>query len=132
MADLLIVEDDVTLLMGLTELLTMNGHDVRGANSGQAALDAIQNQPPELIISDVRMPGMSGTELLDAVRDQPDWAGIPFLFVSASTTPAVRGHLAATPGVSFLLKPFDIDQLIEAVAASLSNDPPPLNRQDDK
>jgi CheY-like chemotaxis protein len=120
MADLLIVEDDPTLLEGLTELLTMQGHQVRGADCGQAALEAIAARLPELIISDVLMPGMKGTELLETVRRQPDWAAIPFVFVSASTTPVVRRELATTPGVSFLLKPFDIDRLFEVVAEALA------------
>lgn len=120
MADLLIVEDDPTLLAGMTELLTMKGYQVRGADSGLTALEAIEARPPELIISDVLMPGMKGTELLETVRRQPDWAGIPFVFVSASTTPVVRHELAATPGVTFLLKPFDIDRLFQVVAEALA------------
>jgi CheY-like chemotaxis protein len=120
MADLLIVEDDPTLLAGMTELLTMKGYQVRGADSGLTALEAIESRPPDLIVSDVLMPVMDGMELLEAVRRQPDWAGIPFVFVSASTTPAVRSQLEGMPGVTFLLKPFDIDRLFEVVAEALA------------
>ena len=120
MADLLIVEDDPTLLEGLTELLTMQGHQVRGADCGEAALEAIETQPPELVVSDVLMPGMNGTELLETVRRRPDWAAIPFVFVSASITPVVRRDLATMPGVTFLLKPFDIERLFEAVMEALA------------
>ena len=95
MADLLIVEDDPALRVALLDLLSMQGHQVRSADSGLAALPIIEAGRPELIVSDLLMPGMTGTELLEAVRDRPDWNGIPFLFVSASTTEEIERQLTA-------------------------------------
>lgn len=119
MANLLIVEDDPSLLAGMEVLLSMQGHQVRGTSSGLTALGAIATRQPELVISDVVMPGMSGPQLLQAVRARPDWGGIPFLFVSASTRREIERQLTALEGVSFLGKPFEIDALCEAVVTAL-------------
>ena len=120
MADLLIVEDDPALRVALLDLLSMQGHQVRSADSGLAALPIIEAGRPELIVSDLLMPGMTGTELLEAVRDRPDWNGIPFLFVSASTTEEIERELDAMHRVSFLRKPFEIDTLFDAVSVALT------------
>ena len=107
----------------------MQGHQVRSADSGLAALPLIEGSQPELIISDVLMPGMTGTELLEAVRDRSEWHDIPFLFVSASTTAEIERQLDATHRVSFLRKPFDIDTLSYAVLQALRDNPVGVDTQ---
>jgi CheY-like chemotaxis protein len=119
MANLIIVEDDLVLLAGMKDLLSIEGHQVRAVSSGQAALRAIESEPPELVVCDILMPEMSGTQLLEAVRACSDWSTIPFLFVSASTTPEVERQVAALDGVSYLRKPFEIDRLCEAVTVAI-------------
>jgi two-component system sensor histidine kinase/response regulator len=119
MANLLIVEDNPALLEGMREFLSLVGHRVRATNCSQAALSAIEADLPELIISDVAMPGMTGPQLLDTVRTGSDGDGIPFLFVSASAEPEVESQLSALDGVSFLRKPFEIEMLHRAVAEAL-------------
>jgi CheY-like chemotaxis protein len=118
MANLIIVEDDLVLLAGMKDLLSMEGHQVRAVSSGQAALQAIEAEPPELVVCDIVMPEMSGTQLLEVVRTCSDWSAIPFLFVSASTMPEMEKQIAALGGVSYLRKPFEIDRLCEAVAVA--------------
>jgi CheY-like chemotaxis protein len=129
MADLLIVEDDPALRDGMLELLSIKGHQVRSADSGLAALPAIEARRPELIISDVIMPGLTGPQLLEAVRDRSEWHDIPFLFVSASTTAEIERQLDSTHRVSFLRKPFDIDTLFYAVLQALRDHPVGIDTQ---
>jgi CheY-like chemotaxis protein len=129
MANLLVVEDDPTLLSGMEMFLSMQGHHVRGTSSGLAALGAIATHQPELVISDVAMPGMTGPQLLQAVRARPDWEGIPFLFVSANTRREIERQLTVLDGVSFLGKPFDIDALYEAVVTALQAHPRPVGQR---
>ena len=95
----------------------------RSADSGLAALPLIEGNRPELIISDVLMPGMTGPELLEAVRERPDWHGIPFLFVSASSGAEIESQLDAIDRVSFLHKPFETDRLLDAVLQALGDSP---------
>ena len=122
MAKLLIIEDDEALLGALVATLSASGHKVQAFNSGQAALDAldvIRANPLDIAIADVIMPGITGTQLLDAMRTYPEWKELPFLIISASVTPEVEEEIAALDGVIFLRKPFDSSTLEEAIEATL-------------
>jgi CheY-like chemotaxis protein len=121
MANLLIVDDEEALAAALQRLFTMKGHTVRAVTSGQAALDAIQDDLPDLIIADVKMPGMTGLQLREGVRAKPEWEDIPFLFISASVLPEMEGQIAALDNVSYLRKPFDIEEVFESVNECLEN-----------
>lgn len=124
LARLLIVDDDETLLGVMHEILSALDYDVQTADSGMAALDRLGaasagDELPDLIVADVVMPGMTGLQLLESVRANTNWAGIPFLFVSGSTTLAMEGQIAGLDNVHFLRKPFDTETLQEIVAAAL-------------
>ena len=67
---LLVVEDDVSLRMSLAEFFAEFGHSVRSAADGFSALAEIENEIPDILLSDLYMPGMSGFELLSVVRCQ--------------------------------------------------------------
>ncbi len=123
MGKLLIVEDDPSLLAALKELLSISGHQVVEASSGHLALEALNYFPPDLIISDVLMPGMTGLQLLDIVRTDPNWDQIPFLFVSASITAESEEEIALMPRVYYVRKPFDIDVLLRTVETALASGP---------
>lgn len=119
MANLIVVEDDRTLLSGLTTLLSLAGHHVRPQLSGQAALEAIQDDVPDVLITDVLMPGMNGVALMHAVYARPEWRDIPIIFISAGTTGELEKQLSHLEGVTFLRKPFEPEKLQEAITAAL-------------
>jgi CheY-like chemotaxis protein len=120
MTKILLVEDDKTLLRGLETLLAVAGHQVRGVDSGEAALEAMAGDLPELIIADILLPGMSGLQLLEAVNSNPDYEHVSFLCISAQdSVKASLGEVAAPTAVYLLPKPFDAQQLYNAVAAAL-------------
>jgi CheY-like chemotaxis protein len=121
MANLLIVDDEEALAEALQRLFTMKGHTVRAVTSGQAALDALRDDLPNLIVADVKMPGMSGPELRDGVLANPEWKHIPFLFISASVLPEAEAQIAALDNVAYLRKPFDVQELLEVVNEWLEN-----------
>jgi DNA-binding response OmpR family regulator len=114
-----VVEDDQALREAVEELLSLHGHQVRAVSSGEAALEAIEAGLPELVVSDVIMGGMTGLQLLEAVRASHN-SSIPFLFISASISLEEEGHIATLDDVAFLRKPFDIDMLIKIIAAVLN------------
>jgi CheY-like chemotaxis protein len=115
MANLLIVDDEETLLSALQRILSNTGHEVRAMTSGEAALDAIRGNPPDLVVSDVLMPDMTGPQLLEIVRAHPKWNYIPFLFVSASISLKTEGRIAALDNTYYLRKPFEIEELLDTV-----------------
>jgi signal transduction histidine kinase/ActR/RegA family two-component response regulator len=124
-ATLLLVDDDETMLEVMNEILVAAGYEVQAAKSGDAALAVLQAADeasrPALIVTDVVMPHMTGLQLLEEVRNHSEWAGIPFLFISASTTLAMEGQIAGLDNVAFLRKPFDSQGLQETVAGVLAD-----------
>lgn len=122
MAYLLIVDDEEMLLTAMDIILSDDGHQVQTVTSAIAALSALEKKRPDLIISDVMMPRMSGIQLLTAARTRYTQPDIPFLFVTANTTPELRQQVSQHDTIAFLYKPFDADQLSRTVARILHID----------
>ena len=68
MAVILIVDDDTQLRQSFDKLLTEEGHSIRAASTGEAALAMVQDSAPDLVVMDVRLPGMNGLETFQAIR----------------------------------------------------------------
>jgi DNA-binding response OmpR family regulator/two-component sensor histidine kinase len=122
-ATVLIVEDDFYLLTGLQELLEIfDGKyelHVLTASDGHMGLEVLQNHQPNLIISDIMMPEMSGYEFLQEVRQNPKWVQIPFIFLTAKGERSDI-HQGWRSGVDeYITKPYDSDQLLELVVSQL-------------
>jgi two-component system, sensor histidine kinase and response regulator len=122
-ATILLVEDEPSLLNGYYDLLQIVeiGYDleVLVANNGQAGLEIIKKQRPDLIVSDIMMPKMNGYELLDAVRHNPDWTHIPFIFLTAKGKHE-EIHKGRTSGANlYITKPFNSPEFIELIKVQL-------------
>lgn len=118
MVDLLLVDDEKDLLEALDMVLSAEGHQTQAVDSARQALDILlesDNCKPDLIISDIMMPDMSGLELLETIRAHPGCADLPLLFISASIPPEMEAQIAQMGHVSFLRKPFQIDELCSMV-----------------
>jgi CheY-like chemotaxis protein len=108
---ILVVDDDPAICDALAFLLEDAGYGVRTAPHGLAALDAIAEDAPHLVITDLFMPGLDGTGLIERLqRERP---GLPIIVLSA----AIRASPPA--GVPFVAKPFDAEQLLITVARLL-------------
>lgn len=118
MANLLVIDDDPMLLEAMEAILSAE-HRVRAVGSGQMALEAFRAEQPEMVISDLVMPDMTGLELLEKVRATPGGEGVPFMFISAIDEPQIERRMAAVGAEAFLRKPFDAEVLTEAVSARL-------------
>ncbi len=103
---ILVVDDTPPSLRLLTVLLKEEGYEVRSAISGELALDAAASEPPDLILLDIRMPGMDGFEVCRQLKAQPATQDVPVIFVSAvlETDDKVLGfNLGA---VDYVTKPY--------------------------
>ena len=112
MAKLLVVDDSVETARMLARLLTRLGHQVDVAHSGEAALSSVRDEPPDLIILDLMMPGIDGAEVLRRIREDPQTRAVPVTVFSAVADPAVRDHLLGKGAQDYWLKAtFDFGQL---------------------
>lgn len=113
---ILVVDDDAMNLRMAEMTLKKKGYDVKKADSGQAALALLQEEAVDLVLLDVEMPGMSGIETLDAIRERLEPEKMPVLFLSASEDmeQAVANGEYAVQG--FIGKPILPQKLYESVA----------------
>jgi putative two-component system response regulator len=116
---ILLVEDNRDLREAVSASLTFENYIVHQAEDGQAALALLQRITPDLIISDINMPIMGGIELRKALRENPRWVPIPFIFLTANDSPDdIR--LGRGLGVEdYLTKPIDPADLLAVVNARL-------------
>jgi len=128
---LLVVDDDRAFRLSTAELLRQEGWTVQTAEHAQAAADALGAEPFDLVVLDLRMPGLDGTGLVEALRE---WGvGIPILMISGFGTVDAAVHALHLGADDFLTKPVEPDVLVERVrrllerrpAGALSSDPPP-------
>ncbi|WP_332855752.1 two-component system response regulator [Duganella sp. S19_KUP01_CR8] len=110
--EVLIVEDTPASLKLLSDLLTEAGYYVRQAPNGELALWTAQSRPPELILLDVRMPGIDGFEVCRRLKASPELSQVPVIFLSAQhdTDDKVRGF--ALGAVDFIAKPFQAEEIL--------------------
>ena len=116
---LLVVDDEPNLLRAVAAVLRDENFVVTTARNGREALISVAQSPPDLIVSDVRMPGMDGFELARRLRSASNFALIPIVFLTAKdeTEDRVEGFRA---GVDvYLTKPFEPDELVAVIRGIL-------------
>jgi diguanylate cyclase len=120
MTKILVVEDDATVRALLLKLLTAEGFEVASGADGREGIHLAQTQFPDLIICDVMMPECNGYEVLDALRQNPTTASIPFIFLSAKADRTDLRHGMDLGADDYLTKPFKRAELLGAIAARLA------------
>jgi DNA-binding response OmpR family regulator/two-component sensor histidine kinase len=107
---LLIVEDNIELLMLMNQLLN-NKYYVKTATNGKEALDIIQKEELDIIISDVMMPVMNGLELTRKVKSDPNFQHLPIILLTAKTQENDREEALQIGADSYVTKPFKLKDL---------------------
>lgn len=101
----LVVDDDPVVSILLTALLKRAGWASVARADGASALAYLEHARPDVVITDVNMPEMTGLELLDAIRSDPRIANLPVVLLSATDDPATASRAASDPRTLKLLKP---------------------------
>jgi DNA-binding NarL/FixJ family response regulator len=116
---LLVVDDEPNLLRAVAACLKAENYEVSTARSGHEALLQLAESVPDLVISDIRMPGMDGYKLARQLRGSPRTALVPIVFLTAKdeTADRIEGFRAGID--AYLTKPFEPDELIAVVSAIL-------------
>ena len=111
---ILVVEDEHTLRR-LLEYRLGKQYDVRTAANGEEALQKVQENVPDLIISDIMMPKMDGFALQTALQKQKNTRAVPFIFLTAKADEQSRTRGMRTGVDDYITKPFDIEQLLSRI-----------------
>ncbi|MFN2382666.1 MAG: sigma-54-dependent transcriptional regulator [Gemmatimonadota bacterium] len=119
MARVVVVEDNPTMRDGLEQMLARAGHTVASAENGEAALVACRAAPTDLVITDFKMDGMTGLELLDTVRKQAFPGEPEVMLITAYGTIDIAVEAMKRGAVDFISKPFDPNEFKVRVAKAL-------------
>ena len=111
---ILVADDDPQILRALRITLTARGYDVVTAVDGRAALDAAVAQHPDLMVLDLGMPGLTGIEVIEAVRG---WSQLPILVVSGRSDSLDKVDALDAGADDYVTKPFAADELLARIRA---------------
>ncbi len=118
---ILAVDDSPTIRRLVTKALEESGFQVMTAENGKQAFTRIRERRPDLIISDINMPEMDGIELCKKIHADPSLAAIPFVIMSANSDRAIMRRLLSWGASGYLVKPFNLDQIVITVERLLSD-----------
>ena len=117
MDTILIVDDDAQLRQSFEKLLTEEGHAVRTASTGEAAIAIVHEFVPDLVVMDVRLPGMSGLEAFKAIREiEPK---LPVIVMTAFGTTETAIEATKLGAFEYVLKPFEIPEILALIDQAL-------------
>lgn len=122
MAEVWIADDDESIRFVLGEALRSDAVDVREFADAESLLAALETAKPDVVVSDVRMPGASGLKLLESLKSRE--SGLPVIVMSAFTDVASTAAAYRNGAFDYLPKPFDLDQMMAAVDRALAETRP--------
>ncbi len=115
-----VVDDDQAVLAALAFLLTAEGYAVRAHESARTFLDMIQQDDCGCLVTDVRMPGMSGLDLLAKMKERR--VSMPVIVITAHGDVPLAVAAMKQGAINFFEKPFDGDALLDSVRAALARE----------
>lgn len=119
--EILLVDDEDLILFVLSQLLKVHGYQVRTASRGEEALSMIETRTPALVILDIRMPGLSGFEVLHRLRSSNPQLPVILMTALAGVRDAVEAMKAGA--FDYVSKPFDNNEMIVTVERALAQQP---------
>jgi two-component system response regulator PilR (NtrC family) len=127
MTTILIVDDEKSMRDFLNILLTKEGYDVIVASDGEQALSSLGNNHIDLVVSDIRMPGISGLELLTKVKDESE--DIPVIMITAFASPNDAVLAMKNGAYDYISKPFNVDEIKSVIYAATNRTESTLKAQ---
>ena len=116
---ILIADDEPNIVVSLEFLMKQKGYDVRTVGNGEDALRSIAEFAPDLVLLDVMMPRLSGYEVCQKMRENPAWAGIRIVMLSAKGRDIEVSKGMAVGADAYVTKPFSTADLMAQVRALL-------------
>jgi CheY-like chemotaxis protein len=113
---ILYIEDERPTLDLVCQVLKISGYNVTGVTSGQEGLELMRKHKPDVLLLDLMMPGVSGWDVYQAVKADPNLADIPVVVITAKVPAQNRAIIAGLPPADdYITKPFDMNHLIRSL-----------------
>lgn len=120
MAKVLVVDDEPNIVLSLEFLMQQAGFEVTTAYDGESALALVNETPPDLVLLDISLPGISGFEVLEQLRSQAAFKRLPIVMLTAHGREVEREKGLALGADDYITKPFSTRELVEKVKALLN------------
>jgi DNA-binding response OmpR family regulator len=117
---ILVVEDEADMLNVLASRLRAAGYEVATAHDGEAAVDQVQKQVPDLILLDIMLPGLNGFQTLRRIKRIAGAERTRIIMMTGKSEPADRFWAESLGASAFVTKPFDMRKLIDQVGQLLA------------
>lgn len=117
--DILVVEDFISNLKYLGQILKKAGYQVRSANDGESALDSVQETNPDLILLDITLPGIDGIEVCAQLKSNPETSEIPIIFLSAFNKSEMKVEAFKAGGIDYITKPIESAEILVRIETHL-------------
>jgi DNA-binding response OmpR family regulator len=117
----LLVDDEPNIVLSLEFLMKQAGYDVRIARDGDAAMAAVEDRAPDLILLDVMTPGRDGYEICQTIRANPAWREIKIVMLTAKSREVEREKGLALGADDYITKPFSTRELVDRVKRLLGD-----------
>ena len=114
-ASILVADDEPNIVLSLEFLLKQAGFRVRTVSDGEAALAAIAQEPPDLVLLDVMIPGRDGYAVCQEIRSNPAWRGMRIIMLTAKGGDIQREKGLSLGADEYVTKPFSTRELVERV-----------------
>jgi putative two-component system response regulator len=116
---IILAVDDMAMNLRTVKVILEKAYDVRLAKSGEIALDVVKNIKVDLVLLDIEMPGMTGFEVMEAMKKLPGRGNIPVIFVTSHATPDLIMSAYDHGAGDYIIKPINADVLLNKVQALL-------------
>ncbi len=117
---ILVVEDNEEFRLTVEQTLQMENYRVYCAENGLEALHLLEQLTPDLILSDIQMPFLGGVDLFIRLQQEPRWASIPVIFMTADESPREIRREVDLNHADWLIKPVDIAALLNLITRRIS------------
>lgn len=117
----LVVDDEPNIVLSLEFLMTKAGYEVRVARDGNAALEAVVEKTPDLILLDLMIPGRDGYDVCQTLRRSQEWASIPIIMLTAKGREVEKEKGLALGANDYVTKPFSTTELTARVKELLGD-----------
>lgn len=110
-----IVEDEPHIVESLRFILSKAGHEIIVADNGDAAIDLVKNESPDVMVLDIMLPEKNGFEVLKWIRSQDGYRSLPVLMLTAKGQDKDRNTATSLGVDAFIAKPFSNDEVVDCV-----------------
>ena len=121
MNTILFIEDEEGLLQSVTQLLREQGYNVVSVLRAEEALDHLLTLTPDLILADIKLPGIDGFDFFNHIKANNDWKNIPVVFITAFNNVQAMAYAKKLGVREYITKPFDFEYLIARVQTHIAS-----------